>query len=117
MTYDGNRALFAGDYVTVSEGQHAGELGAWSRLVTRVGIEPRSILMKTIFAVYGIIWLFIIVLFALRRSLTWDLMLLAAILSLWYLPVGTAFSALQIVLLFILRWREAAQSRYAARVE
>ena len=111
MAFDGNRALFAGDYMTAGSGPHAGELGPWSKLVERAGIEPRSILMKTIFAAYGIIWLFIIMLFALRKSLTWDLMLLAAILSLWYLPLGTAFSALQIVLLGVLRWREAAQSR------
>jgi hypothetical protein len=117
MTFDGNRALFAGDYVTVGAGPHAGELGAWSQLVERAGIEPRSILMKTIFAAYGIIWLFIIMLFALRKSLTWDLMLLAAILSLWYFPAGTCFSALQIVLLLVLRRSEAAHARSRKQVE
>jgi len=106
MTFDGNRALFTGDYVTVRNGPHAGELGPWAALVAKTGIEPRSTLMKMIFSAYGVCWLFIIALFALRKVLTWDLMLLAAILSLWYLPFGTFLSALQVVLLISLRWKE-----------
>ena len=109
MVYDGNRALYAGDYLTPRTGPHAGELGPWAKVVKVAGIEPRSILMKGLFVGYGTVWLFIIALFALKKSLTWDLMLLAAIASLWYLPVGTVCSVLQILLLGILRWKEAAQ--------
>lgn len=110
MVLEGNRALYAGDYVGMEEGPRAHRLGAWSRLAETAGIEPRSILMKGIFAAYGAVWFFIIVLFGLRKTLTWDLMLLAALASLWYLPLGTALSLAQIVLLGLLRWREAASS-------
>jgi len=108
MVLDGNRALYTGRYLTMEEGPHAHQLGPWSKLVAAAGIEPRSILMKGIFAAYGTVWLFIIALFALKKSLTWDLMLLASLASLWYLPVGTFLSVTQIVLLGVLRWREPA---------
>ena len=49
MTFDGLRALVVGDYVTPKTGEWAGQLGPWSRLVSAVGIEPRSTLMKCIF--------------------------------------------------------------------
>ena len=107
MVFDGNRALYTGDYVTPASGPHARQLGPWSKVVRAAGIEPRSILMKGIFVGYGTVWLFIIALFALKKSLTWDLMLLAAIASLWYLPVGTFCSVLQILVLCVLRWKEA----------
>ena len=110
MVVEGNRGLYAGDYVSMEEGPRAHQLGAWSRLAAAAGIEPRSILMEGIFAAYGTVWLFVIALFALRKTLTWDLMLLAALASLWYLPLGTALSLAQIVLLGVLRWREAASA-------
>lgn len=110
MLLEGNRALYAGDYVSMEEGPRAHRLGAWSRLAEAAGVEPRSILMKGIFAAYGAVWFFIIVLFGLRKTLTWDLMLLAALASLWYLPLGTALSLAQIILLGVLRWREAVSA-------
>ena len=36
-------ALIAGDYVTPSKGQYAGQLGPWARLVSAVGLEPRRL--------------------------------------------------------------------------
>jgi hypothetical protein len=103
MTFDGSRALVVGDYVTPRTGVHAGQLGPWHQLVTAVGIAPRSTLMKSIFVIYGVIWLVLILAF--MRSVPWapTAMLMAAIGALWYLPVGTVCSMLQIAGLLWLR--------------
>jgi hypothetical protein len=101
MTFDGTRALTVGDYVTPRS--RPGELGPWHYLVESVGIAPRSTLMKAIFVVFGVSWL--IVAGALVRRASWapSATLAAAILTLWYLPVGTVFAVVQIVLLLLLR--------------
>jgi hypothetical protein len=102
MTLDGSRALIVGDYVTPARGRHAGQLGPWSKVATAVGIQPRSTLMKTIFVVYGVVWLLVTTCFMFKFSWAWYGMLTLAVGSLWYLPVGTAFSVIQIGLLLIL---------------
>ena len=97
MTFDGTRALVVGDYVTPSHGVHAGELGPWNRVVAAVGIPPRSTAMKIIFVVYGLSWLSIS--FALLRAVSWSwsAAMIAAVATLWYLPVGTTFGIIQLV--------------------
>lgn len=105
MTFDGTRALTVGDYITPSSGAHAGQLGPWSRVVTAVGIPPRSTAMKLIFVVYGLSWLIIVLGLALRTSWVLPAMLIAAVATLWYLPVGTIFSIIQLAGLIWLRQR------------
>jgi hypothetical protein len=103
MTFDGGRALAVGDYVTPSSGAHAGQLGPWNYVVSAVGIPPRSTAMKLIFVVYGLSWL--IIAFGLALGAGWALpaMLIAALATLWYLPVGTIFGVVQLVGLIWLR--------------
>jgi hypothetical protein len=101
MAFDGSRALTLGDYITPKSGAYAGQLGPWSKIVEAIGIAPRSTLMKSIFAVYGFAWLAIIICFILRMEWAWWAMLVAAIGSLWFAPIGTFFSAVQIVLLLL----------------
>lgn len=103
FTVDGAIALLKGDYVTPKSGRFAGQLGPWSRVVRGVGIEPRSTAMKSIFLIYGLIWLTIITCFLLGIHGSWTGMVIAAVLSLWYLPFGTLLGLVQIVLLIILR--------------
>lgn len=99
MVFDGTRAFVAGDYVTPKSGEYAGQLGPWAKVVEKVGIAPRSSLMKGIFVAYGAAWLAVIVCFALRMPWAWWAMLGAAVGSLWYLVVGTATDVILIVLL------------------
>lgn len=99
--FDGLRALTVGDYVTPSSGSHAGQLGPWSKLISAVGIDPRSALMKWIFVLYGIAWLTIIAGYLLGQSWAPVAMLIAAIGSLWYLPFGTLLGLVQIVMLVL----------------
>lgn len=104
MAFDGVRALRAGDYLTPRNGPYAGQLGPWAGLVRAVGIEPRSTGMKAFFAVYGLLWLLVIAAFLARPFSRWrGVMLVAAAGTLWYAPVGTVLSLLQIALLLFTR--------------
>jgi len=101
LAFDGGRALVVGDYVTPSSGEYAGRLGPWAKVVSAVGIEPRSTAMKSIHVVLGVVWLAVMVCFALGLEWAWSGMLVCAVLSLWYLPFGTLLSIVQIVLLLL----------------
>lgn len=106
MAFDGTRALITGDYVTPSSGEYAGQLGPWARVVSAVGLAPRSTLMKMIFVIYGVAWLGITAVFAFGNApWTWAAMFVAALLSLWYVPIGTALGVLQLILLLVTRLR------------
>jgi hypothetical protein len=103
MTFDGARGLIAGDYIRPKSGQYAGQLGPWSKLVKSVGINPESSFMKALFLIWGIIGIIITICFVMNFSWAWQGMLLLNVSSLWYLFIGTGLSALQIVLLVVLR--------------
>ena len=105
LAFDGSRALIVGDYVTPRSGPHAGQLGAWSKLVAAVGIEPRSALMKVVHLGLGLAWLVVAGSFAAGQAWGAKGMMVCAVLGLWYLPIGTALSLAQIVLLLVLRTR------------
>ena len=109
MLFDGSRALIVGDYVTPAAGEYAGQLGPWANLVQEVGIEPRSVWMKTIFVVYGLLAL--VTLACYLRGYTWGrgALMVVGFLGLWYLPFGT-ISNLVILFLLMMRRRRPALS-------
>lgn len=101
MFFDGSRALATGDYIRPKSGQHAGQLGPWSKAVEKVGINPESTTMKLIFVVWGLAGLYITLAFLQDKPWAWKAMLIANIASLWYAVVGTFGSVVQIALLVI----------------
>lgn len=101
MTFDGGRALIKGDYFRPRTGNYAGQLGPWSKLVSKTGIDPESTAMKIIFLSWGIIGLAITICFLLNIKWAVNGLILINILSLWYLIPGTISSGLQILLLII----------------
>jgi hypothetical protein len=101
MAFDGTRAPIAGDYLTPKTGQYAGQLGPWSKVVQAAGIAPRSTLMKSIFVVYGFVYLIVMAAFLLKASWAWPAMLIVAALGLWHLPFGTLINLIVIVLLLL----------------
>ena len=103
MTFDGSRALIKGDYIRPRSGTHAGQLGPWSKLVAKIGINPESTTMKVIFLTWGIAGLIITICFVLKINWAPNALIVINILSLWYLVPGTISSALQIALLLIKR--------------
>lgn len=108
IAFDGAHGLVTGDYVTPKSGRYAGQLGPWSRVVSAVGLDPRSRLVMAIHLVQGVVWLVILVAFALGARWAWTGMLVCAIAGLWYLPFGTLLSIVQIVLLLLPAVRKAA---------
>ncbi len=103
MTYDGSRASIKGDFIRPGSGEYAGQLGPWSTLAQRVGIDPESALMKTIFVCWGLLGLALTICYALGLGWAWKGLLILNILSLWYLWAGTASSILQIILISMSR--------------
>jgi hypothetical protein len=102
MVFDGLHALTLGDYLVPIQGPsaHGGQL--WANIVQGAGIAPNSLMMKSIFIGYGLLWLSIVWTFA--RGFRWGraLMILAAIGSLWHLGAGTPIALMQIILLVLL---------------
>ncbi|HSR66565.1 MAG TPA: hypothetical protein VLU25_01375 [Acidobacteriota bacterium] len=99
LAFDGAHALATGDYVTPSSGRYAGQLGPWTHLVSAVGIDPRSTLMRIIHLALGVAWLDAAALFLLKFRLARPALLACAIASLWYLPFGTLLSLIVMGLL------------------
>ena len=99
LTFDGARALTVGDYVTPASGPRAGQLGSWSRMVSALGFEPRSTGIKCLHLFIGIAWLVSLLTFAVHPASGWWAVLCCAVLSLWYLPMGTVLSLIVIGLL------------------
>ena len=71
LAFDGEHALVTGDYITPDSGQYAGQLGPWSKLVSAVGIEPRSTLMQLIHVALGTTWVMMIGCFIRRVPWGW----------------------------------------------
>lgn len=107
MLADGLRALTSGDYFTPVSGEYAGQLGPWVLFVQALGIEPRSIFMKTLFVVYGITALIAVTGFALNQPWGRNALIAVALLGLWYLPIGTAANVVALILLFLKRTTSA----------
>ena len=101
MAFDGGRALVKGDYIRPRSGTYSGKLGLWSKLVVKIGIDPESTTMKTIFLSWGIIGLVITFCFVLNMHWASKALIAMNVLSLWYLVPGTISSTLQVALLLI----------------
>ncbi len=72
--------------------------GPWASLVVRTGLDPLSRTMAAVFVVFGALWLASAALLAsaavLARSTARYAVVVLAVLTLWYLPVGTLLSAI-----------------------
>ena len=101
LTFDGTRALVSGDYFTPRSGPSAGQLGPWAKVVATVGVDPRSTVVKCAHLFLGILWLVALLMFFTRSALGWYALVSCSVLSLWYLPVGTALSVIELCLLFL----------------
>lgn len=89
MLFDGLHALVTGDFVTPDGGTHAGQLGPWAHLVSGIGLDPRSLLVKWVFIGYAAMYLASGAAFAAGWAGAWRAAAALAVLGLWYLPFGT----------------------------
>ena len=85
MVIDGGRNVLTGTYFGPS-------LGPWSVLVKATGLDPQH--FGVVFLVLGLAWFGALAGLLTRAAWGVPLALLVAILTLWYLPVGTAVSML-----------------------
>src|SRR5438552_3248675 len=83
LSFDGTRALVTGDFVTPRSGPRAGQLGLWAEVVSAIGIDPRSKMMKCTHVFLGLLWLIALLTFFIRPSLGWYALVTCSILSLW----------------------------------
>lgn len=103
MLFDGARALIVGDYVTPGG---SGVLGPWAGFVEAVGVDPRSAAMKAVFVVQGSVSLAVPLAFLTGKGRSGRGMAAVSVLALWYLPFGTFFGAVALVLLMNRAGRE-----------
>ena len=108
MVVDGSRALLNGDYLTPKSGPRAGQLGPWANIVSSVGIAPRSSLMKWLFVGLGAVYLAAAVALMLGLPGAPTVLIIVAVLGLWYLPFGTLINILVILLVILSTMRAPA---------
>ena len=106
MLLDGSRNLATGTYFG------GGRLGPWSRLVSSAGFDPLHFGLA--FVLLGLAWLVALAGLLGRRRWAWWTGLAVAVLSLWYLPVGTVL-ALAWIGLLVRRRRDLAPADAASR--
>ena len=99
LVFDGTRALTVGDYLTARSGPRAGQLGPWSQFVAKIGLNPRSTTVKVAHLTLGLLWVLGVVIFLVRPSTGWWLLMATSVGTLWYLPLGTAFALIELALL------------------
>jgi hypothetical protein len=94
MLVDGLVALATGSYLTPGG---RGELGPWAALVSAAHVDPASRTMHAVFVAFGAAYFGCIAAYLAR--LRWAGAALAALAAatLWYLPVGTLLSLLQLL--------------------
>ena len=92
MVFDGVHVMVRGKYFGPEKP------GPWSVLFSRVGVDPFR--MGPMFVVLGTLWIGFLI--AMLSGQTWGRYgaVAVAVLSLWYLPLGTLLSVLYLALLF-----------------
>jgi GNAT superfamily N-acetyltransferase len=110
MTFDGAYALITGDFVTPSSGEYAGQLGPWAAIPRAFGLQPRSLGVKTIIAVFGVAYLVALGLFLLHLRGAWLLLVCLTGVVLLYLPFGTLAGLAVLGILVTLRSHTRAQT-------
>jgi hypothetical protein len=68
LVFDGTRALTVGDYLTAKTGPRAGQLGPWSHLVAKAGLNAHGLFVKALHVLLGTLWLIGLTLFVVRPA-------------------------------------------------
>ncbi len=100
MIFDGIHVLSTGKYFGPERP------GPWSDLVAVAGLDPFRFGVP--FVVLGILWLVFVGAMLFGHNWAWYAAIITAVLTLWYLPVGTVLSIVYIALLIIFRSRFSA---------
>jgi hypothetical protein len=98
MIFDGIHVLLTGKYFGPEKP------GPWSDIVVAAtGLDPFQFGVP--FITLGILWLAFAAAMLFGQNWAWYAALITAVLTLWYLPVGTVLSVVYIALLIVFRSR------------
>jgi hypothetical protein len=92
MIFDGIHVMLRGKYFGPDKP------GPWSILFSRVGIDPMR--LGPMFIALGALWLVFLIAMLSGRGWGWYGAAAVAVLSLWYLPLGTILSLVYLGLLY-----------------
>lgn len=91
MLFDGIHVLLRGKYFGPDKP------GPWSIPFTRLDIDPFR--LGPIFVMLGVLWIVFLIALLTGRAWGWYGAATVAVLTLWYLPLGTVLSLVYLVLL------------------
>ena len=109
MIFDGIHVLATGKYFGPDKP------GPWADLVAAAGLDPFRLGLP--FVALGVLWLVSHSALLRHRPRARQAALLTAILTLWYLPVGTILSLLYILLLFLSRSTDGSTGEAASETK
>jgi hypothetical protein len=95
MLIDGIFVILKGKYIGPEKP------GPWANLFYKLNIDVFK--LGPVFIVYGLIWLLFVIGLITSQSWAYTLGVVISILSLWYLPVGTIFSLIILIVLLVSR--------------
>jgi hypothetical protein len=95
MLLDGIYVMLKGKYIGPERP------GPWANLFEKWNMDVFK--LGPLFIIFGIAWLIWLFAFWYQVPWAWGMGIALSILTLWYLPVGTFFSIIIIVLLFVAR--------------
>lgn len=94
LLFDGLHAALTGSYTLIG-----GRLGPWADLVRALGVNPDGALMHLVFIALGAATLVAVAGSLMHTRWARTALLVTAVLTLWYLPVGTIFAAFELLLI------------------
>ena len=95
MLIDGIYVMMKGKYIGPEKP------GPWANLFYRLGINVYK--LGPVFIIFGLLWLIWIYSFWSHQSWSYMFGIIISILTLWYLPVGTLFSIVILIMLVTMR--------------
>lgn len=95
MIFDGIHVLIKGKYFGPEKP------GPWSFFVSSVGIDPFKFGIP--FITLGVLWIIAIAGLITNQTWDWYFAFIVAIMTLWYLPLGTILSIIFIALMIIFK--------------
>jgi hypothetical protein len=96
MWIDGVVSIASNEYLTPKTGPYARPHPLWEPVVAAMGLQPHSSLVKTAFIVFGVLWL-VHASFVWRGARSRYPTIVLSVLTLWYFPLGTFVSILELV--------------------
>jgi hypothetical protein len=95
MLIDGIHVLLKGKYIGPPEP------GPWASLFYKLKVDVFK--LGPLFIAFGLAWLLFVASLWMQRSWSFPLGVAVAVLTLWYLPVGTLISVIVLIVLFAAR--------------